>query len=428
VEQPGTYGADPILTGKAGCYFLAGGVYDFKAGFTQNADFVSNELRPPDEPALTATTSSLNGTVTAIPVTALVAALPGGSTVIVTGQAFTVASAGASLGATSVPVTSQSVTGTIASGSIVTTMAKSPHQFWDENGAGCGSTFSVTPNGSGGLGIGTYSLELTAVRWEPNGPCSATATPTCYLRESAPSMCRTVMLTSSGIIKVQVTTPDPGAGDFNVYLAQNGSCTGLAYCTHMGNGNSSVTISSCPMGQPSPPDGEGLPLASGLPNADPPAGTPPNGDLANENHCVDTTTGSNVACPASWTPGAVVFYIPSGGCLDLEGKGDIYIFSGFQLQRVVLYEPGPEQSSQPNSCGVPPSVAVQKVNGNGFTSLIGIFYMPAADVRINGNSAYQATIAGGVISWTATVTGNGNVAITADPTLRTWPPSVSLTQ
>jgi Flp pilus assembly protein TadG len=425
-EPSGTYTLNPNLTGKAGCYFLAGGVYDFKLGFTQNADFVSNELRPPDEPALTATTSSINGTISAIPVSALVATVPGGSTVTVAGQAFTVTSAGAASGLTSIPVNSQSVTGTIAIGSVVTTMARSPHQFWDENGAGCGSTFAVTATGSGGLGAGTYSVELTALRWEANGssPCSGPATPTCYLRESAPSMCRTVTLGSSGVIKVQVNTPDPGADDFYVYLAQNGSCTGLTRCGNVGNG----TISSCPAGQPSPPDGEGLPLANGLPNADPPAGTPPQGDLANENHCVDTTTGSNVACPASWTPGAVVFYIPSGGCLDLEGKGDIYIFSGFQLQRVVLYEPGPEQSSQPNSCGVPPSVAVQKVNGNGFTSLIGIFYMPAADVRINGNSAYQATIAGGVISWTATVTGNGNVAITADPTLRTWPPSVSLTQ
>ncbi len=428
VEQPGTYNTDPNLTGKAACYFLAGGVYDFTAGFTQDADFVSNELRPPDEPALTATTSSLSGTILAIPVTALVAAVPGGSTVTVGGQPFTVTSTGAASGAISIPVASQSVTGTIANGSTVTTMARSPNQFWDENGAGCGSTFGLTPTGSSGFGAGTYSIELTAVRWEPNGTssCSGPATPTCYMRESAPSMCRTVTLGSSGVIKVSVTTPDLGAADFNVYLAQSGSCTGLAYCTHTGNGNSSVTISSCPTGQPSPPDGEGLALASGLPNADPVPATPPGGDLANENHCVDTTTGGNVACPTSWTPGAVVFFIPSGGCLNLHGKGDIYLFSGYQFGRVVLYEPGPEQSSQPNICGV--SSGTQTVNGNGFTSLIGIFYMPAANVTINGNSAYKATIAGGVISWTASVIGTGKVAITADPTLRKWPPSVTLTQ
>jgi hypothetical protein len=238
-------------------------------------------------------------------------------------------------------------------------------------------------------------------------------------------MCKTVTL-GNGVLKVSVNT-DPGAQDFNVYVAQNGSCSGLAYLTTFAAGsfaniNSSTFPVGWPAGEPSPPDQEGMPLASGLPNANPAPGTPPRGDLANEGHCVDTSTGGGVACPGAWTPGAVVIYIPNGGCIDQHGTGDMYLFSGYQYQRVVLYEPGPEQSSQPNTC------AGNKVNGAGFTSLIGIFYMPAASVTINGNSAYQATIAGGVIAWTASIIGTGNVAITADPTLRTWPPSVHLTQ
>ncbi len=433
VEQPGTYTANPSLAANAGCYFLAGGVYDFTGGFTQNGGFISNELRPPDEPALAATTAPLSGSVTAIPVTALVAGVPGGSTATIAGQAFSVTSAGAAVGATSIPVNSSTVTGTIASGSTVTTMARSPVQFWDSNKVGCSSSFTAVATGSStnNLASGTWSVELTAVRWEPNGvsSCTGPATPTCYLRESAPSMCKTVDLGASSVIKVSVTPDDPGAQYFNVYLSQNGSCSGLAYVTNFpAGGSSSVTINSgtfpagWPTGQQSPPDGERMPLAVGLPNAGPAPGSPPNGDLANEGHCVDTSSGSNVACPASWTPGAVVFFIPSGGCLDLHGKGDIYLFSGYQLQRVVLFEPGPEQSGTPNAC------TTNLVNGNGFTSLIGIFYMPAAGVTINGNSAYRATIAGGVIAWTAAVIGTGNVAITADPTLRTWPPAVNLTQ
>jgi len=431
VEQPGTYAADPKLAASAGCYFLAGGVYDFTAGLTQNGGFISNELRPPDEPALTATTAPLTGSISAIPVAALVAALPGGSTVTIAGQAFAVTSAGAAYGASSIPVENSIVTGTIASGSTVTTMGRSPKQFWDSNGVGCGSTFTVAPTGSTSDNLsGTWSVELTAVRWEPNGisSCSGPATPTCYLRESAPSMCKTVALGASGVIKVSVGV-DPGAQDFNVYLAQNDTCTGLAYVTSFpSSGNSTITVNSntfpagWPTGQPSPPAQEGLPLASGLPNSSPPPGTPPNGDLANEGHCVDPSTGSATACPGTWTPGAIVLFVPSGGCLDLHGKGDIYVFSGYQYQRIVLYEPGPEQSSQPNTC------STNNVNGNGFTSLIGIFYMPAASVTINGNSAYQATIAGGVIAWTASVIGTGNVAILADPTLRTWPSTVRLTQ
>jgi Flp pilus assembly protein TadG len=422
VENPGTYAADPSITGH-NCYFLGGGVYDFTAGFTLHGGFVSNELRPPDEPNLTATATALSGTITSIPVAALNTAVPGSSTVTVAGQAFTVSSAGAASGATSIPILSTAVTGTIAAGTTVVTMARATNQFWGSNGVGCDSSFTVTSVGSTGFSSGAYSVEVTAVRWEPTSgsSCSGPATPTCFERESSPSMCRTVALASSGNIKVAVTS-DPGAVDFNVYVAQNGSCTGLSWCAHTGNGNSSVLINSCPTGQPGPPDPARPPLASSLPDSDPPAGVPPGGDLANENHCVDPSTGNNVACPAAWTPGAVVFFLPSGGCLDLNGQGDVYLFSGNQYQRVVLFEPGPEQSSQPNTC------STNKVNGAGFTSLIGIFYMPAASVTINGNNSYQATIAGGLIAWTASVIGTAKVAIIADPTLRAWPPSVQLTQ
>ena len=425
VEQPGTYAADPHLSGSAGCYFLAGGVYTFSAGFSLNGGFISNELRPPDEPNLTATTSPLTGTITSIPVTALTVAVPASSTVIVAGQPFTVTSTGAAAGATSISVNSQVVSGTIASGTTVITMARAGHQFWDSNGTGCGSSFALSSPGSGSLSAGAYSVEVTAVRWESTTGSSCTGvSPTCYSRESAPSMCRTITLAASGNLKVDVAN-DPGATDFNVYVASNNTCTALTLCTDTG-GNFSVTISSCPTGQPSPPDPEQPPLASSLPNTDPLGATPPSGDLANENHCVNPATGGNVACPSSWVPGAIVFVIPAGGgtspCLDLHGKGDIYVFSGYQYSRVVLFEPGPEQSSTPNTC------SVNYVNGNGFTSLIGIFYMPAASVTINGNSAYQATIAGGVIAWTAGVTGSGKVAITADPTLRAWPSAVRLTQ
>ena len=423
VEQPGLYTVDPQLTGQSKCYFLAGGVYDFSAGFTDNAGFVSNELRPPDEPNITATTAAITGTISSIPVSALAVAVPASSTVIAGGQGFTVTSAGAAAGATSIPVSTATVTGTIAAGSSVVTMARAAQQFWDENGAGCGSTFALSsPGGAGGITPGTYSVELTAVRFEATtgGTCSGPASPTCYGRESAPSMCRKITLASSGNLKITVTA-DPGATDFNVYLAQNGSCTGLTFCTTLGSG----TISNCQASTQAPPDWERPPLASSLPDTDPAAATPPSGDLANESHCVNPATGSNIACPGAWTPGAVMLLIPgatTSPCLDLHGHGDIYIFSGYQFSRVVLFEPGPEQSSTPNTC------TGNIVNGNGFTSLIGIFYMPAAGVTINGNSAYQATIAGGVVAWTASVIGSGKVAITADPTLRAWPSTVRLTQ
>src|SRR5438445_11977884 len=125
-------------------------------------------------------------------------------------------------------------------------------------------------------------------------------------------MCTSVTLAASGNIKVAVTA-DPGATDFNVYLAQNGSCTGLTYCDHT-NGSSSVTISSCPTGQPSPPDWEAVPLAAGLPNADPTRGPAPRGVPPHQGHFGGLATGHSVRCPGLWVPGPGTLFIPSAVC------------------------------------------------------------------------------------------------------------------
>ncbi|MEA2643907.1 MAG: putative Flp pilus-assembly TadE/G-like, partial [Chloroflexota bacterium] len=51
VMSPGTYAADPNFVG-GDCWFLKGGVYYWNGGYTNNGDFVSNELKPPDEPKI----------------------------------------------------------------------------------------------------------------------------------------------------------------------------------------------------------------------------------------------------------------------------------------------------------------------------------------------------------------------------------------
>lgn len=429
-EQPGTYSSDPGLAGSAGCYFLSGGVYDFAAGFTDNGGFVSNSLRPPDEPDLvsngvpnvTVLSAAFTGTrQTSIPVTALPGAIPAGAQVVIAGQVFTT-SANVSAGATSIGINRQDVAGTIPSGTTVTIRAYP--QFWDSNGVNCGSSFSLATPGSGSLNGGIYSVEVTSVRWQANGvpSCSGPASTTCYERESAPSMCRTIAVGNSGNVKVTVAAV-PGATDFNVYMAQNATCSGLSFCQDTGSNFFTTVTTACTGG--APPDVQSLPVGAGLPNSDPAAGTPPHGDLANSTHCVAVSTGFNAACPTGWTVGGVEFFIPGGGsnsvCLNLQGGGDVVVYSGYQYQRVLMYEPGPEQPAPPNTC-------TNNVAGHGITSLIGIFYMPAANVTIIGSSSYLATIAGGVISWTATIKGNGGVSIMADPTLRTFPSAVRLTQ
>jgi Flp pilus assembly protein TadG len=472
VRLPGTYSANPQLGGQAGCFFLAGGVYTWRAGITVNGGFTSNELRPPDEPAVTATTAALNGTIRAIPVQALSTAVPASSTVTLSGTAFRATSAGASIGATSIPVQSRAVGGVIASGSTVTTTARAANQLWDANGVGCSGYFQPYPQGSDAgnskIPSATYGIELTAIRWEAYGvpSCSGPSSPTCFLRESAPSMCKLVDIANNQFLRVW-TTNVPGAMAYNVYLS-NGSCDGpFGYLGKINNSfvEGNKTLNGCPQNlarneEPgslrncdlgasgpqnfngsnfspdftiNPPDGEAPPIGpSPLPNTDPgpPTAAPPAGDNANENQCVDPT-GTRVACPPSIspgfiTPGAVVYFIPGGGscnpgALNMNGGGDVYLFSGQQYGHILLFEPGPEQTPPPNTCS-------NSIGGHGVTSLLGIFYMPAGDVTITGSSGYLSTIAGGVIAWTVTINGNGSVSITGDPNLGSWPPAVHLTQ
>ncbi len=110
MEQPGTYNADPRPNG---CYFLGGGVYDFQAGITEVGGFVSNELRPPDEPNMvaagqpniTALSADLTGSnQTQISVNPLAGAVPQNSQVAVEGQTFTV-SQNAAAGSTLIHIT-----------------------------------------------------------------------------------------------------------------------------------------------------------------------------------------------------------------------------------------------------------------------------------------------------------------------------------
>ena len=447
-ELPGTYSADPRLTGSAGCYFLSGGIYTLNGGFTQNGGFVSNELRPPDEPNMssagTPNLTTLRGDLTgngktSIAVNTLAGAIPSGSVLFIANQSFTT-SGNAAAGATTIGISRQDVSGTIPDGTSVSVRALI--QFWDSNGVNCDGGFTLSSQvadpSNPPVNAQTYAVEVTSVRWQANGvsSCSGPAGPTCYLRESAPSACKTVIVKNNQHFRVDISPAQPGAQSFNVYIAPNGSCSGpFGYLTNINTGGGNINggmftgwriDSSAPLdtaGAP-PPDGEGMPMGANLPNADPAAAAPPRGDLANSNHCVEPTTGANTACPSGWTTGAVQFFIPGGGsssvCMNLQGGGDIWVYSGYQYQRILLFEPGPSQPPPYNTC-------LNNVAGHGITNLMGIFYTPAAGITITGSSSYLATIAGGVISWTATIKGNGGVSIQADPTLRTWPSAVRLT-
>ena len=359
VLSPGIYAADPNLSTHV-CYFLSAGVYEWQAGYTNGGDFVSNELKPPDEPS---------------------------------------------------PASN-------------TTLAKK--QFWNSDSANCGGSFQLTSTSGTGIKEGTWAVELTSARTDVYAGTN-------YRRESAPSICKTVTIGDAQVIKLQISNV-PGATSYYVYAAPpNSGCSGpfgfagsipvvgsvqnnsTGICPiYSGSGcslgNETALLDTTILGAPFapnplaapdtlgayPPDGETQPVKGNLPNGDPPRGPPPAGDRANENEC-NTIVGVLASCPAAVTPGAVVFYIPSGGCLNDTSSGDNFLFSGYQDNWIMVYEPG-AANPPANTCSNLMAAATD-------SALVGLVYIPAAAVTVQKASTFRADATGGVIANTITFTG-----------------------
>jgi len=357
VIAAGTYAVDPSFAFGT-CYFLGGGVYRWNAGYTNNGAFVSNELRPPDEPLYNDNTQA------------------------------------------------------------------QPHQFWDTTGGNCSGSAQVTAiSGPNPLPNQTWAIVITSTR-------TSTFNGLPYLRESAPSLCRTVQTNGlTRVIQVRVSNV-PGATGYNIYLAPSGSCNGpfglsqsLAVVGTPANnstggcpvysgggcslGNEGTVLDSTVLIVPNglappdtlgayPPAGESVPLRSNLPNENADRAAPPGGDRANENHC-DAVGGTLVTCPGAVTPGAVSFYIPPGGCLNAQTGGDDYFFSGYQYNWIVVYEPG---SGYPpaNTCSNTMAAAVD-------SAFIGYVYTPSASLTITKASTFRTDESGGLLADTISFSG-----------------------
>ena len=349
----GTYAVDPAFNAGT-CYFLGGGVYKWLGGYTNNNAFVSNELRPPDEPQV------------------------GANTIVAS------------------------------------------HQFWDVDGANCSGSAQVTAvSGANQLPNNTWAFVLTSTR-------TATYNGLPYKRESAPSKCYTVLTNgATRVIQVRVSNV-PGATAYNIYAAPNGSCNGpfgladvlpvLGTPTNDNTGacpvysgagcslgNEGIILDATDLGFPFapnaaappgvigayPPASQTTPLKSNLPNENANRAAPPGGDRANENQC-DTVAGAMMTCPGPNTPGAVVFYLPSGGCINASSGGDNYFFSGYQFNWMVLYEPG---------AAYPPANTCSNVLGAATDSaFIGLVYAPASSIAISKASTFRTDESGGIIA------------------------------
>jgi Flp pilus assembly protein TadG len=357
VLSPGVYASRAVLSGGH-CWFLSGGVYELLAGATNSGDFVSNELKPPDEPEPSSNTT------------------------------------------------------------------RSASQFWDTDGVQCSGEVQVAQvGGPRGIPVGNWAFELTSVRTDTFGGVS-------YTRESAPSMCYAQNVNNSGQ-NVQISVSNvPGATSYNIYAsppAAGGTCTGVfGFVTSMPvtatvqNSNTTPCPlpvgGGCSLGNESmrldasllsstfapnaaaapdtagayPPDGERAPLAAGLPNLNPSRGGGAAGDRANENDCM-TSAGVWATCPSALTPGAVVLYIPAGGCLS-TASGDTYLFSGYQYDWISVYEP------PSNSCA-------NTLGANANSAYIGLFYTPSASVAVSSPFVFEAPSTGGLIAGSLSFTG-----------------------
>jgi len=367
----GVYASNPAFAAR--CYFLAGGAYRWQGGYTNNGGLVSNELVPPDEPNVNNTTQAANP------------------------------------------------------------------QFWNMDGVRCAGAFRFLITGSGGSAMGTWGVKLTSVRTDSHAGTS-------YQRESAPSRCQSFTVQTAQTIRLEISNV-PGATSYNIYVSSNGCSTpfGFAYNLPVASTVQNTDTSGCPFGNGNgqnndngngngnnnstctlgveaitvpalvlptlplpnlfappgtggayPPDGEQAPLAAGLSNQNPNRSVYPAGDRGNENHCA-ITSGSHATCPAAITPGAVVYYFPSGSCLTDPNGGDNYIFSGYQFNWISIYEPG---------LGNPPANACSNVMGATTSSAyIGLVYVPAAAMSIPTSSGFRNESTGGMIANTITFTG-----------------------
>src|ERR1700674_5807005 len=356
----GIYSGFPFLNSND-CWFLSGGVYDFQAGLVNWADLVSNELKPPDEP------QASNNTV------------------------------------------------------------RAANQFWDTNGVNCSGAFQVSiPNGSPEIQAGTWSFVITSIRTDAYNGVS-------YTRESAPSMCRQIAIRYDSD-NVQLTVSNvPGATSYNIYAAPPGNgCNGqfgLAAnlpvsvpvlntrpnpCpSFTGNGCSlgheainlgaQIAAPFTPVAGASPgttgapaPDSELAPLSAGLPNQNPARGPGSRGDRANENNC-ETVNPSFASCPAPITPGAVELYLPQGGCLVTSNGADTYLFSGYQFNWVIVYQPG---------AGSPPINNCFLVMGAAnYSAYVGLVYAPAAPIFVDSPYTFETAGSGGIIGDTVLFNG-----------------------
>jgi Flp pilus assembly protein TadG len=358
VVLPGVYASAPNFN-SGRCWFFSGGVYEFLAGATNNADFVSNELKPPDEPNPFDNTQRAanqfwdtdgvhcSGSV-------LISIVGGPRGIPVGNWAFVLTSVR-----------------TDTYGGVSYTRESAPSMCFPQNVNNSGQNVQISVSNV----PGATSYNIYASPPQAGGTCTGT-----------------FGLTAS----MPVTATVQNNNTFPCPVPVGGGCS---------LGNQTIRLDSNQLGSPFapnaaappgtigayPPDGERAPLAAGLPNQNPAMGPGTAGDRANENAC-KSTGNVLVSCPGPVTPGAVELYFPAGGCLTTGNGGDTYLFSGYQYNWVSVYEP-------------PGNTCSNSLGAQSNSAYIGLFYAPGASISVTSPYIAEAAGVGGMIADTMTFTG-----------------------
>jgi Flp pilus assembly protein TadG len=360
ILQPGVYSVDPLFAAGR-CYFLAGGVYEWFVGFTNVAGFVSNELKPPDEPKYNDNTVVAGhqlwntdgvhcaGAVRVTSIGRSFNVLREGIWAIVVTAVRTATFNGVSYRRESAPSSCHTV--------FIGDSQAIQLQISNVPGATSYNVYAAPPSSgcAGPFGLAGSIPSLTTQQNDNTGGCAFNG-PGCSLGTETAVFDATLL----GLSFVPNALAAPGvAGSY-------------------------------------PPSGETAPLRSNLPNENANLAAPPAGDRANENQC-DTVAGALTTCPGPITPGAVEFYIPGGGCLNDTSNGDNYVFSGYQYNWIAFYEPG---ATYP-----PANTCSNTLGAASDSAFIGLVYAPAASITVNKASAFRTDEGGGVIADTLTFSG-----------------------
>lgn len=362
VLPPGIYTAMPAFNNRH-CWFLSGGVYTWQAGYANSRDFVSNELKPPDEPDSTSNTDRANNQFwntngvncsgsAQVNVVTGTRDIPFGRWSFVLTATRTDTYNGVSYARESAPSMCYRATVRNHAENVQITVSNVP-------GATAYNIYASPPGNNGCLGPFGLAGSLPV-----SGPVLNTNTDPC------PAFTGNGCTLGHESITLDTQLSPPFAPNANAAPGVVG-----AY----------------------PPDPETTPLASGLPNQNPARAPGPRGDRANENAC-KTSGGVLTNCPNAVTPGAVEFYLPAGSCLNNLNTADTYVFSGYQYNWVGVFEPG--ASSPPaNTCS-------NTLGASSNSAFVGMLYMPSASVSVTSAYGFESAGTGGLWADTVSFTGS----------------------